>query len=108
MCGVTESAGLVGEQRLIEAIVVEVIVVIAAEAAVGDFVNRIVNSGCRKFNSVGVYPSSAVIKAISLVRVMKTGLLQLEIHSRVLGSGHLQVVGKGEILVLPGVPNTQP
>ena len=51
MCGVTESAGLVGEQRLIEAIVVEVIVVIAAEAAVGDFVNRIVNSGCRKFNS---------------------------------------------------------
>ena len=52
MCGVTESAGLVGEQRLIEAIVVEVIVVIAAEAAVGDFVNRIVNSRCRKFNSV--------------------------------------------------------
>lgn len=52
MCGVTESAGLVGEQRLIEAIVVEVIVVIAAEAAVGHFVNRIVNSRCRKFNSV--------------------------------------------------------
>ena len=61
----------------------------------------------REMDTYGVYPSSAVIKAISLVRVMKTGLLQLEIHSRVLGSGHLQVVGKGEILVLPGVPNTQ-
>lgn len=46
------TVGLVGEQRLIEAIVVEIVVVIAAKAAVGDFVNRIVNSGCRKFNSV--------------------------------------------------------
>ena len=62
----------------------------------------------KEMDTYGVYPSSAVIKAISLVRVMKAGLLQLEIHSRVLGSGHLQVVGKGEILVLPGVPNTQP
>ena len=52
MCGVTESAGLVGEQRLIEAIVVEVIVVIAAEAAVGDFVNGIVNPRGGEFNSV--------------------------------------------------------
>ena len=51
---------------------------------------------------------SSIVKAICFVRMVKTCFLQLEVGDRVVLRGRdLQVIEKGQVLILPRVANTK-